>query len=661
MKTLFLLLLAVAVQAAEDRPAPTGHCVFAADQPVRRYELVLDKVWEGLPVTLHIWQRGDVIGTAWAECPKVPGYAFVVMAGFDGYYGNGAALAVNGATLTGIVAVTLPVAVSEDSVEVKTGTKPYGLALQKFRLTATVAGAQVTGAYESLDPTSKRAPKAAPKGTLSGKVLEPATMTEARNTLAKGADFPMWRNKGDGVGGETGVKLVEDLSQARVVWKSEELIPYAYSEGYNYGDERFNSTIQGGHASPVLADGRVYQFYYIGTPETADPKAVQQAKEYYKSKNKEITISEEYLHRKLAPQADQVVVCLDAQTGRTLWKTVVTADGIYGPGGPTRYDEVIGSHSSKATSHMTPCVGEGPSTGSAGSPQAGSGQARVFAKGSGSNLYCLDAVTGKLLWRVPAATAPRESDHDVCLYADGVFATKTAGGFSGFDAATGKKLWTVRSGVGGRNYAILWKNGDKTRFITPDVHCVEPKTGKVLWSVEHGGKRNCIPCVSETTLLCHTDSGFSAYRIDDQQATKLWTNDKIVGWRTISPVLYREHAWVRAVTPENAAASRARTFCLDLVTGQIKGDALGLKSFSSVIAGDGRLFNGNAAVVFYQNADPAKFVDLCASQGGVVQNCADEMLAVVLQGQPETTPIYADGRLFSRTFDGIICYDLRKP
>jgi outer membrane protein assembly factor BamB len=348
--------------------------------------------------------------------------------------------------------------------------------------------------------------------------------------------------------------------------------------------------------------------------------------------------------RKLAAQADQIAVCLDAQTGHTLWKTVVTADGIYGPGGPTRLGELFGSHSSKATSHMTPCVGEG----------------KVFAKGSGSNLYCLDAVTGKLLWRVPAAATPRESAHDVCLYADGVFATQAGGGLSGFDAATGKKLWTVRSNVGGRNYAIVWKRGDKALFITPDAICVEPKTGKVLWKAEVP-KGTGIVAANETHMLYKDSTGLICFAVDDQKATKLWSTDTLLGWRSIAPTLYKGHAWVRAVTPQNAGPSKARTYCLDLATGKVLGDALGLKSFSSVIAGDGRLFNGNAAVVFYQDADPAKFVDLYASQGGVMQKCADDMLAVLLQGQPETTPIYADGRLFSRTFDGIICYDLRKP
>ena len=46
-------------------------------------------------------------------------------------------------------------------------------------------------------------------------------------------------------------------------------------------------------------------------------------------------------------------------------------------------------------------------------------------------------------------------------------------------------------------------------------------------------------------------------------------------------------------------------------------------------------------------------------QAGRKQVCADEPRLVVYQTSPETTAIYADGRLFTRTFDGLICYDLR--
>ena len=82
-------------------------------------------------------------------------------------------------------------------------------------------------------------------------------------------------------------------------------------------------------------------------------------------------------------------------------------------------------------------------------------------------------------------------------------------------------------------------------------------------------------------------------------------------------------------------------------------------SFSSVTAGDGYLFNCNAALVMMQKADPADFREVTPSKGGPSNTVADVSMPIILQGTPETTAIYADGRLFTRTFDGVICYDLR--
>ncbi len=60
-----------------------------------------------------------------------------------------------------------------------------------------------------------------------------------------------------------------------------------------------------------------------------------------------------------------------------------------------------------------------------------------------------------------------------------------------------------------------------------------------------------------------------------------------------------------------------------------------------------------------QNMDPKDFRDMTASQGAPPAMVADVSMPVVPRGTPETTAIYADGQLFARTLDGIICYDLR--
>ena len=68
--------------------------------------------------------------------------------------------------------------------------------------------------------------------------------------------------------------------------------------------------------------------------------------------------------------ADEFLVCLDAATGRTLWRTRLPLRGL---------NYAIGS---KSGGNMTPCAGDG----------------KIFAIGSTLRIYGFDADTGEMLW-----------------------------------------------------------------------------------------------------------------------------------------------------------------------------------------------------------------------------------------------------------------------
>jgi hypothetical protein len=67
---------------------------------------------------------------------------------------------------------------------------------------------------------------------------------------APAAAWPCWRGPlGGGVAPDPGVKLVDDFTKAKLVWTSEDQIPYGYETRGGW---------QGGYSSPVVADGRVF-------------------------------------------------------------------------------------------------------------------------------------------------------------------------------------------------------------------------------------------------------------------------------------------------------------------------------------------------------------------------------------------------------------------
>ncbi len=123
--------------------------------------------------------------------------------------------------------------------------------------------------------------------------------------------------------------------------------------------------------------------------------------------------------------ADDVIVCMDAVTGKTLWKTVFAEKGCYQQGhkiGPV---------------NNTPCVGDG----------------KVFAMGSLGRVYALDAQTGKPLWEIPNITNVTLTSAEGFgrfqgnwpVYVDGVVVIgNQVDTLHGYDAKTGAELWRAR-------------------------------------------------------------------------------------------------------------------------------------------------------------------------------------------------------------------------
>jgi len=611
-------------------------CAFDAESGVTFYFLTLKNGGGESDAVLKMWRRGRAFGMGWMEKETFPGYAFPIQAAFGGFYNvpPDAGLTQKGSTLTGAV---------------------YRGLGEKYVLDMKVDGKTITGTYrsETYDARDLRSfykgktskapqPTPGPQGAVRGKTLSEAELKAQLPPVPPEAQYPCWRNKGDGVGFETGAALITDLSQARVLWKSEELIPPGYHEGINFGTNPCG--IQSGHASPILVENRIYLSYFTGSAgHAADDQAG-----YDRFRLRSRHIPDGLVAKKVARVADQIMVCMDARTGKTLWKFVAKEDGPNNSRGGSDSRHGLCGPSSKAASHLTPCYGDG----------------KVFFKGTGGCVYCLDAKTGARIWRTKPWDKRRGStDTDTCQYAQGVVATKTGSLLAGYDAETGKILWTLTKAVRDRRTHVRWHHRGKDYFITACGRLLEPSTGKVIWEADlpsfpRTGKTGVI-AANDRYMVHGAGTGITGFRITAASAEKLWTiKDRGVG-RAIHPVLYKGYVYARANMQGTTGGATRRTYCIDAETGKIMGEASGTKSYASVIGGDGRVFNSNAASVFLQHADPKNFRDCHASAEAPKQVVADASMRVVLQGMPETTAIYADGRLWSRTFDGIICYDLR--
>jgi len=231
---------------------------------------------------------------------------------------------------------------------------------------------------------------------------------------------------------------------------------------------------------------------------------------------------------------------------------------------------------------------------------------------------------------------------------EGVFVFDTRdGGLTGLDAATGRELWKLRCWRTGA--AVLrWVHRGKTYFITGIGQCVEPRTWQVRWTGSFGGT----PAVCEDYLVTYGDDrdgkGMQIYRISPERAELLHTLSPryvVCTWMG-GPAIYRGHAY--GLT-EDKGGDGWTLFAVELATGKVtstKHQGRFAMSYWPVVA-DGRLW-GQGISMF--KAAPTDFVNLgvLGSAPGTTENYA-----------VGTSCAYADGRVFYRGNDCLLCYDFR--
>ena len=297
------------------------------------------------------------------------------------------------------------------------------------------------------------------------------------NAVAKDRSWPAAQGPlGGGCCAEaTGAATIDDLARIRLVWRCEES-----DVGRGMGNiSRFMSNwpsasrlrTGSGCSSPLVADGKVYFRYFVPAPRSADTperpieaynlteaaahkQMLEEARRYGFQGDKLPT----YAAEKMYQCTDDVMLCMDAATGKTLWKAVAKGRGINS------------QHHKAGPFDMSPACANG----------------RVFSLGMSGWLYAFDATTGKPLWEVQS-----ECDYSNALLAVGDVVVAPAGReWGGYDAATGRLVWTAG---GGRAVSTLsaWSTDGKDYLIgvmgpnyaSKGIGCLEAATGKQVWNV----------------------------------------------------------------------------------------------------------------------------------------------------------------------------------
>jgi len=300
-------------------------------------------------------------------------------------------------------------------------------------------------------------------------------------------------------------------------------------------------------------------------------------------------------------------VCLDASTGKTIWKS--------------SFPGAAHAHGSSST----PCVTDG----------------RVYIIGSDGDAYCLDSATGKKLWHRKVATGAQSSSF---LVLDGV-AICPAGPPTGLNAQTGEVLWAHEKLSPLTTSPALWSNAEKMYVIIrsgkKNIICLEPQSGSILWNVATEGGR--ITIVGDDMAVAGR-TGVAFYKLTPEKL-EYRSKVKCPMDYALSATIIDQHAYV---------FGRRGTSCISMETGKLvwKNKSLEACSYNSPILGDNKILIQGRKGKGYGNGSLSMYA--VSPEKGVL--LANAPLKQVLC----TTPALVDSRIFCRMKSRIVCYDLGK-
>ncbi|MEI8122993.1 MAG: PQQ-binding-like beta-propeller repeat protein [bacterium] len=364
-----------------------------------------------------------------------------------------------------------------------------------------------------------------------------STINAADSTSSKADDLAGWPQvngpTGNFVPRKYGCTLIDDLKQAKAVWTSEDN-DLGYGKTSSGGGSGVRSVWPGHPGSAnglIAAEGKIFAASFRPVGEQIYLAWVNTSK-----------VTGERLERlknSARVNAEDFVIAIDQNTGKTVWKTIE-------PGGINR---AMGKRGGWC---ITPAYYQG----------------RVFSLSTVGRLYCHDAKDGKRLWASDIGPThqrwlaqlkegcekqggmPGEEKSVSLVVADGVLIVPLydtdAGSISlrGVAVADGKTLWELKDATSRTGTPAVWRHQGREYLIagiagnlekrTGKVRLIDPQDGKVLWTIDNLGNNHFALAPSDQYLVVNVRSEqkqekachwmrLGCYEISLTGAKLLWT------------------------------------------------------------------------------------------------------------------------------------------
>ena len=355
-----------------------------------------------------------------------------------------------------------------------------------------------------------------------------------------------------------------------------------------------------------------------------------------------LAISGGRLYTLVQKTSQQFVIALNANTGKPIWESAIS----------NAYSNSMGNGP-----RATPTV---------------SGE-RVFAFSGEGKLVALKTQDGEIVWshdvvKEQGSEMPAEYGMACSPLIVGDLVIVTAGArhatVAAYDVKTGKPMWTAgRDQPAGYSSPAALNFGGKAQVVVlygTAAEGLDPQTGQSLWRYAFKTDFNC----NTATPIVHAGRVFlsagenhgcvllSLTPAESKDKTVAWTVSEV--WTSLGPKSVMRNEWQTSLVLGNhlfgfdnvgGAGPVTHLACLDLTTGERKWQKLRFGK-GNFIAADGKLIISTIE---------GELVLVAANA-----NQFEELARVKLLGMTRQAPALANGFVYLRDDQEIVCVDLRK-